>query len=419
MKLLFVHQNMPGQYREMLRWLVAIGGHQIVFLTQRRDVKLKGVAVRVYSPIHRPSDDAFGLSKPWEESSAAGYSAAAAARKLEDDDGFVPDIVIGHTGWGELTFFKDVWPHVPIIGFFEYYYQLTGGIVGYDPEEPVGPHAAYFARGRNVVPHMNIETVDQGICPTYWQRDRFPESFHHKLFVCHDGIRTDLLQPDREVSLRLERLERPLTRDDEVVTYVARNLERVRGFHVVMRALPQILKERPKARVIIVGGEETSYGRDIEHPKGLRGQLAEELGTNVDWSRVHFLGRVSYPDFCNVIKLGRCHLYMSMPFVLSWSLLEAMSMEATVIGSDTEPVREVIEHGKTGLLADYFRPETLARQVVDVLARPDDYAHIGPAARAQTVERYDFATRCLPEHVAQINALVPEALALKVRIPGS
>ena len=216
--------------------------------------------------------------------------------------------------------------------------------------------------------------------------------------------------------MSLERLGRALTRDDEVVTYVARNLERVRGFHVVMRALPRILAERPRARIVIIGGNEASYGRQTDHPQGLRGAMVEELGDSVDWDRVHFLGRVPYGDFCKVIQLGRCHLYMSMPFVLSWSLLEAMAMQATVIGSDTAPTREVIAHGETGLLVDYFDPQALAAQVIDVLANPGDYAHLGPAARAQTVARYDFHTVCLPEHLRQINALVPREKAIEV--PG-
>jgi len=416
MKILFVHQNMPGQYREMIRFLVAQGKHQIVFLTQRDNLKIDGVAVRVYKPIHTSTDKSFGLSRIWEDGTAVGFSAAQAAKAIEQNDGFVPDIVIGHTGWGELTFFKEVWPNVPIIGFFEYFYRTTGGIVGFDPEEPVSDQAGYFAHARNAIPFANIQTVDLGHSPTYWQRDRFPKSFHKKIYVCHDGVRTDKLLPDPNAKLALARLESPLTGDDEVVTYVARNLERVRGFHVVMRSLPKILSERPKARVLIVGGNDHSYGRKLDHPKGLRGILEDELGDTVDWTRVHFLGKIPYDQLCNLIRIGRCHLYMSMPFVLSWSMLEAMSLQATVVGSDLEPTREVIRHGENGLLVDYFNPEALADQVIDVLSRPDDYAHIGVAARKTVVEKYDFTTKCLPEHLRQINKLVPKSKAISLTV---
>jgi len=410
MNFLFVHQNMPGQYRELVQWLAKAGGHQIYFLTQRQNApKLPGVETRVYRPHHRPDAKAYGLSSVWEEAAGSGFGAVAAAQQIEKKEGFRPDIIIGHVGWGELSFFKQLWPDVPIIGYFEYYYNMTGGMVGFDPAEKITAHAPYLNHARNLVPLANIETVDLGHCPTYWQRDRFPESFHRKLYVCHDGIRTDQLLPNPKVSLQLGRLAHPVTRDDEIVTYVARNLEKTRGFHTMMRALPRILAERPKARVVIVGGDDVSYGKQSDHPGGLRGEMSAELGDRVDWERVHFVGKVPYPDFQKLVQISRCHIYLTMPFVLSWSLLEAMSMQATIVASDVAPVREAVTHGETGLLVDFFDPDALAAQVVEVLANPQDHAHLGPAARAHVVENYDFLTRCLPEHLARINALVPES----------
>lgn len=415
MKLLFVHQNMPGQYRELITWLAARPeGHEIYFLTQRNDVKLPGVTTVTYKAHHQPAKDAYGLSKEWEAAAGTGIGAALAARQLKDTRGWSPDIIIGHTGWGELTFLKEIWPEVPMIGFFEYFYRTSGGLVGFDPDNPPNDQAGFFAQARNTVPYTNIHTVDLGHTPTYWQRDRFPESFHDRMYVCHDGIRTDRLQPDPEASISLGRLDRPLTRDDEVITYVARNMERARGFHIMMRALPKILKERPNARVLMIGGNETSYGIESKHPGGLRGEMEEELKGQVDWSRVHFLGRIPYDALCDTIRISRCHIYLTMPFVLSWSLLESMSMQATVVAADVAPVREAITHGETGMLVDFFDPDALAAQVVDVVANPESYAHLGPNARAHVVETYDFLTRCLPEHIAQINALVPEEKRIRI-----
>ena len=410
MNFLFVHQNMPGQYRELVQWLAQAGGHRIYFLTQRQNApNLPGVETRVYRPHHRADDKAYGLSRVWEEASGNGFGAVNAARQIETQEGFRPDIIIGHVGWGELSFFKELWPDVPIIGYFEYYYNMTGGMVGFDPAEKISAHAPYLNHARNIVPLANIETVDLGHCPTHWQRDRFPESFHRKLYVCHDGIRTDQLLPDLDVSLRLGRLAEPVTRGDEIITYVARNLEKTRGFHTMMRALPRILAERPAARVVIVGGNEVSYGKQSDHPGGLRAEMAAELQGKVDWERVHFVGKGPYPDFKKLVQISRCHIYLTMPFVLSWSLLEAMSMQATIVASDVAPVREAVSHGKTGLLVDFFDPDALAAQVVEVLANPQDHAHLGPAARAHVVEHYDFLTRCLPEHLARISALVPDS----------
>tara|TARA_R110002073_G_scaffold153121_3_gene308096 strand:- start:416 stop:1666 length:1251 start_codon:yes stop_codon:yes gene_type:complete len=408
MNFLFVHQNMPGQYRELVQWLAAHGDHKIYFLTQREKApEIGGVESRLYKPHRKATKDSYGLSRVWEEATGAGFGAAMAAKQIESDEGFKPDIVIGHVGWGELTFFKQIWTDVPIIGFFEFYYNITGGLVGFDPDAPISDHTPFLMQARNAVPLANIETVDIGHCPTIWQRDQFPTSFHDRLYVCHDGIRTDRLLPNPKATLGLGRLKRDLTRDDEVITYVARNLEKARGFHILMRALPSILKARPNARVLIVGGNDTSYGGKSKHPGGLRAEMHAELGPDVDWDRVHFLGQVPYADYQKIIQISRCHVYLTMPFVLSWSLLETMSMGAVVVASDVAPVREAITDGETGLLVDVFDPKALAARVVEVLSRPKDFEHLGAAARDHVVEKYDFLTKCLPEHIAQINALVP------------
>ncbi len=416
MNILFVHQNFPGQYRELFSWLVAQGGHEIVFLTQREVPNaIAGAKVIRYKTHHKPAENAYALSKYWEENCGNGLAVALACQRL-NEDGFKPDIIIGHVGWGELTFLKQVWADVPIIGYFEYYFLAKGGSVGFDPEFPASEHAPFVMHGRNAVNFANIQTVDLGHSPTLWQRDTFPESFHDKIYVKHDGIRTDRLTPNRDASIPLGRLGRPLTVEDEIFTYMARNMEPTRGFHVFMRALPHILDRRPNARVLIIGGSETSYGKSSDVKGGYRAVMEAEVGDRVDWDRVHFLGRVPYAAYQQVIQISRCHIYLTVPFVLSWSLLESMSMGATIVASDTPPVREVIEHEKTGILVDFFDHKALAAKVAEVLSRPRRFAKLGPAARAHVVRHYDFETRCLPEHIARINSLVPKAKAIE--IPG-
>ena len=407
MKLLFVHQNMPGQYRELVQWLAEKKEHEIVFLTQRKKPPVfEGVRTVIYKPHHVAKEKTYGLVRTWENAAGAGFGAAQAAGKLRDD-GFTPEIIIGHVGWGELTFIQEIYPGVPVIGFFEYFYSTNGGPVGFDPESPVSEHAPYLMAANNTVPLVNIEVVDLGHCPTYWQRDRFPKSFHDRVYVCHDGIRTENLLPNPDVKVTLGRLDEPITCDDEIVTFMARNLETTRGFHQFMRALPIIQAARPNARFLVIGGNEVSYGGKSKHPGGLRAQMEEEVGDRVNWEMVHFLGQVPFEDYKKIIQVSSCHIYLTMPFVLSWSFLESMSMQSTIVASDVAPVREAITHGETGLLVDFFDPEAMAAQVVDLLKRPKNYAHIGPNARKHVVETYDFLTVCLPEHLRQINALVP------------
>ncbi len=407
MKILFVHQNMPGQYREMIQWLAAQKQHQLVFMTQRDPVpKITGVTTVQYRPHHTPAQDSYALSKSWEAATGVGYGVMRAAHTLKNDHGFTPDIILGHTGWGELLFLKEVWPDVPVLGLFEYFYILEGGASCFDRENPPTQDARLLQLVRNAVTNCSLNAVDLGVAPTRWQQDTFPSYFQDSLYCCHDGIRTDLLKPDPDVEISLGRLDKPLNRDDEVFTFMARNLERARGFHVLMRALPQIQAERPNARVLIIGGNGSSYGKKSDHPGGLRGEMEEELGKRVDWSRVHFLGKVPYETYQKVIQISRCHLYLTMPFVLSWSCIEAMSMGATMVATDVAPVREAITHGKTGLLIDFHDPSHLAKQVVEVLTNPDDYAHLGVAARKHAIKHYDFLTRCLPVHINRINSLV-------------
>lgn len=407
MKFLFVHQNMPGQYRELIQWLAAQGTHEIVFLTQRQKApQFAGVQTVIYKSHHQAKEDAYGLSRTWENAAGNGFGAVQALRRIMAN-GFAPDIVIGHVGWGEMSFFREVLPDTPMIGFFEYYYSAHGGPVGFDPESPVSEHAPFIMHGHNVVPQVNLNVVDVAHSPTKWQRDRFPKHFHDKMYVCHDGIRTDKLKPNKKAQVSLGRIGRPLTVKDEIVTFMSRNLETTRGYHQFMRAVPKIQKARPNARILVIGGNDASYGSKSKHPGGLRGQMEAEVGHLIDWDRLHFLGQVPYESYQSIIQISSCHIYLSMPFVLSWSLLESMSMEATIVASDVAPVREAVEHGKTGLLVDFFDPDAIAAQVADVLAEPRNYAQLGPAARQHVIDTYDFETVCLPEHIRQINALVP------------
>ena len=412
MKLLFVHQNFAGQYREILDWLIAQGGHEIVFLTQRKNVAPRdGVRVVEYQTHRKPAKDAYTLTAYWEECTGNGFGAAQAFQKLEAE-GFKPDLIVGHVGWGELTFSKQVWPDVPVLGYFEYFYLAQGGPVGFDPEYPASAHAPFIMHARNAVNFSNIETVDLGVVPTQWQQDSFPKSLQKKLYRCHDGIRTDRLKPNPKASISLGRLGRNVTKDDEIFTYMARNLEPTRGFHQFMRALPSILDARPNARAIVIGGNEVSYGKKSTEKGGYRAQMEREVGDRVDWDRVHFVGRVPYAEYQKIIQLTRCHIYLTAPFVLSWSLLESMAMEAVIVASDTAPVREVIAHEKNGLLVDYFDPEAISAQVIKVLENPKAYEKLGRAARNKIVNKYDFETVCLPEHIRRMNSLVPKSKAI-------
>jgi glycosyltransferase involved in cell wall biosynthesis len=395
MKFLFVHQNFPGQYLHLVRHLAAIAGNEVVFITQRTDATLPGVKKIVYQPARQPGR---GTHHYLRDTEAAVLNAQAVARVALDlrDAGFRPDVMLGHNGWGEIWYLKDVFPSAPLIGYFEFFYRAEGADVGFAPDEQEIFDTRPRIRTKNVGNLLGLDAADWGQCPTQWQKSTYPAVHHGKLQVIHEGIDTQAVRPDARARLRLPELGLDLGADDEVVTYVARNLEPYRGFPSFMRSLPAILAARPKARVLIVGGDEVSYGARLPAGKTFRQLMLKELGDALDLSRVHFLGKVPYPNFVQLLQISRAHVYLTYPFVLSWSMLEAMSAGCLVIGSRTAPVEEVIRDGVNGLLVDIFNPAQIADRVIAALADPKAFDEVRKNARATIVERYDLRRICLP-----------------------
>ena len=406
MNLLFVHQNHPGQFREIMPRLIAEGRHRAVFLTQRDVPEPPGYPVISYKPAFEKPAVHNSYTEMFESCASAGVGAMRAALELKRR-GFCPDLIIGHAGWGELLMLKEVWPGVPVAGYFEYYFIAKGGLINSDPEFPSAADIAAKLVTRNANNLLNLVGCDAGFTASEWQRWTHPEMFRPKIEVLHEGIRTDRLIPDHDTPFNLGIGELRLTRDDEIVTYIARNLEPARGFHTMLRALPKLQRLRPNARVIIIGGDSVSYGARLGGGKTSRQLFTEELGDRVDWSRVHFVGNLPYEGLMTLLKFSRCHVYLTVPFVVSWSFLEAMALEKTVVASDVAPVRQFAENGKTALLVDFFDTNALALKIADVLRHPDNFREIGRAARQDMIARFDFQTKCYPEFLRFLDRLVP------------
>jgi glycosyltransferase involved in cell wall biosynthesis len=310
--------------------------------------------------------------------------------------GWRPELILCHAGWGEGLFLKDVYPEVRVVQYFEYYYEAQGGDMGFDPEFPSSLDDAARVRLKNNTQLVSLMGSDAGLSPTEWQRSRFPEILRSRIRVMHEGVDTRIVKPDPQAWVQIAgKIFRP---GDEVVTYVARNLEPYRGFHSFVRSLPRLQALRPQAQVVVVGGNEVSYGRRLEAGQTYRQLYCEPLKHQVDWSRVHFVGHLSYQDYLRVLQVSAAHVYLTYPFVLSWSMLEAMAAGCLVIGSDTAPVREVIRNGDNGLLVDFFDTEAIATTVAKALE--EQPTRLREQARETVVERYDLTTQCLPQWVA-------------------
>lgn len=398
MKLLFVHQNFPGQFKHLAPAL-AQAGHQVRALAiSGSDVA--GVEVLRYKPARGNGRDTHPYAREFETKVIRGEACAAAALQLKAA-GYTPDVIIANPGWGESLFLKDVWPRARMLALIEFYYAAQGLDYGFDAElhRPDLMDEARL-RAKNAHLLLTLEAMDGGWSPTHFQRSTVPQAWRDRLEVIFDGIDTAVVRPDAAASLSVA--GRSLRAGDEIVTFVNRNLEPMRGYHVFMRALPGILRQRPNAVALIIGGDGVSYGAAAPAGTTWKQVFLDEVRGRLDMSRVFFLGRVPYADYLRVLQVSACHVYLTYPFVLGWSCIEAMSAGGLVVGSATPPVQEVISHGDNGLLVDFFDTGALAATVAGCLAQPAHYAVLRAAARETAVQRYDLATICLPQQLRLI-----------------
>jgi len=405
MNICFVHQNFPGQYKHLAPALAARKGNQVVAIGEQKNLgRLRHPKVREvgYPTPRGASPGTHPYVRNLEGAVRRGQATARVAQGLSRE-GFVPDIVCCHPAWGDGLFLRDVWPEAKLLYFHEYYYHGAGHDVNFDPEFPSSFDDVCRTRIKNANLLLAMQVADWGITPTQWQHQALPVDIRPRTSVIFDGIDTDIVRPNPDAKLRFgSGLE--LRREDEVITYVARNLEPYRGFHVFMRALPEILRRRPKAHVVVVGGDDVSYGRAPPGgAKSYRDLYLKELGDRIDLDRVRFVGKVPYGRFLEVLQVSSVHLYLTYPWVLSWSMLEAMSAGCAIVASRTPPVEEMIIDGETGLLVDFFDPSALAATVDRALDDADLRAHLGAAARRLVVERYDLKTRCLPAQIKLVD----------------
>ena len=408
MKILFIHQNFPGQFKFLAPALVQQGHEVVAMIMQKTDLEVwQGIKLVAYLPSRSSTPNIHPWVSDFETKAIRGEACFRAALKLKDA-GFTPDVIIAHPGWGESLFLKDVWPESKLGIYCEFYYHAQGADVGFDPEFPTKDGGEVCRlRLKNLNHLLHFEVADAGISPTHWQASTFPADFKSKITVIHDGIDTKIVAPNSNITLTLNGNVN-LTKQDEVITFVNRNLEPYRGYHIFMRALPALLKERPNAIVLIVGGDDVSYGARPDDGKKWKDIFIDEIRPAIsiaDWQRVHFLGTIPYESFIPLLQLSTVHVYLTYPFVLSWSLLEAMSVGCAIVASDTQPLREAIAHDKTGRLVDFFDHQALAKEICQLLDNAKLRAKLGKNARAFAIKHYDLQTICLPNQLAWVNQL--------------
>ena len=340
------------------------------------------------------------LAVTFADNAARGAVVAQAATEMKRKSGYQPDVVFGHIGWGESLFLKEVWPNARHLLYAELLYQPRGLDTSFDPElQRDDENQRIWITSRQAHLLLAMHTTDEAVAPTQWQANSFPDYMRSRIDVIHDGIDTQRVKPDPTAKFKIPGSELELRAGEEVLTFVNRNLEPYRGYHTFMRALPKILAQRPRAHAVIVGSDGVSYGSKPKQGGSWKEIFLNEVRDRLDMSRVHFVGHLPYPAFVSLMQVTRVHAYLTYPFVLSWSMLEAMSAGALVVGSKTPPVEEVITDGENGRLVDFFDVEAWSSTLTDALAEPKRFMPLRNAARRTIVERYDLHTHCLPRMI--------------------
>lgn len=412
MRILFIHQNFPGQFKHLAPALAA-QGHEVVALgINKPEFATPGVKVLLHRPrVHNPESlkDVPVELRELHAKTTRGHSVARTLLRLKQE-AFVPDLICAHSGWGEAFFVKDVFPHIPLLVYAEYYYGTEDGDTYFDPEfSKWSIEGMERLRIKNTHLLQSLMAADYGLSPTHFQRDRHPGLLRQKIKVIHDGIDTRVFIPNPNASVSIKSIGITLRPENEVVTFVARELEPYRGYHQFMRALPQLMALRPNAQFIVVGGSGVSYGAAPPEGSTWKDLFYKEVASRIDRTRLHFVGRVPHDVLTQLLQVSTVHVYLTYPFVLSWSLMEAMSIGCLIVGSRTSPVEEVIKHGRTGLLVDFFNPAEIAQTVAEALDQREQLAPLRLAARKHIVKHYDLKTQCLPAQLKLVQSLAQKS----------
>jgi len=385
---LIVHQNFPGQFPHIAQALLQ-RGDKVAAIGGKTARPKPGIDFRRWSTARGTTQGIFDPATRAEADMIRGIAAANVAMQLKRD-GFTPDVIIGHPGWGETIFLKEIWPEARMILLGEMLYRSHGGDLNFDPEfdrENIAHNMRAHAKNASQV--LAFAYADRIVCPTPFQASSFPRSLQPMIRIIHEGV--DLSHAQRKEGAKLKLPDgRMLDSSKPVVTFVNRTFEPLRGFHIFMRALPAFLDACSEAEVVLIGGAAPSgYGGRSPNGKDWVSWILDELGDRLDRSRVHFLGKVPHASLIDAFSISWAHVYYTYPFVLSWSLVEAMAVGCRIIASDTPPVRDAITNDVEGVLLPFFDVPALSEALIRAAQHPDAFAPMGQAAQTRASAGYD------------------------------
>lgn len=403
---LFVHNNFPAQFGFIATALKRRGMRCAAIGSST--AKSTEIPIRQWKLERGSAKDIFYLAVRAEADLIRARAAAEVALTLRDE-GFSPSLIIGHPGWGETLLLSEVFPKARQILHGEFYYRSEGGDVGFDPEFGMPDQNERFrVAAKNAGMAMAYVDASRIVSPTPFQASFFPPALRDRTTIIHEGVDTAVVKPRPKVKLRIE--GGPiLDGSTPVVTFINRNFEPLRGYHIFMRALPELLTAVPDAHVVLIGADGArGYGAESQGGESWKTKFLAEVSDQLDMSRVHFPGRVAHNWMIDALSISAAHVYYTYPFVLSWSLIEAMACECLILGSNTGPLRDAVEDGVNGRLLDFFDVRALSRAMIEACRNPEVFTPLRQAARRTAVERYDRYTVCQPAWMRVIDDVLSE-----------
>ncbi len=404
MHILFVHRNFPAQFGHIASHLVSHRGDRCTFISERPAGNVNGIECIQYTTQGGATVKNHYCSRTFEN---AIWHTDAVFQTLKTRPDIRPDLIVGHSGFGSTLFLRELYGNTPILNYFEYYYHLVNSDMDFRPDFPSSEQNRLRAMARNAMLVLDLENCNLGYSPTTWQRDRFPSRYHDKIKVVFDGVDTTIWHPtdvrDRTIA------GHQIPGGKKVVTYATRGMESMRGFDIFMKVAKRLCDRRHDVVFVIAGQDRICYGGDqnvIGQDSFKEWVLSQD---QYDLSRFHFVGLVPPIELARLFSLSDLHFYLTVPFVLSWSLMNALACGATVLASNTEPVCEMIRHHENGLLADFFDLDQMTDLAESVLDHPDRYAHVGPAGQKMIQEQYSL-DHCLPQLLGVFEEAVQQVL---------
>lgn len=379
MKYLFVHDACPGQFIHLFRYLHRQRGTEILAASRKGTTQ----KLPVQQVVYEMPDNASKLGAR-QSASALGLDLA---QKLQPfvEKGYRPDFIISHSSSGAALYLRDLFPDARFTSFLEWYYQNPSAI---DVKNEQAFHKVCAANAaRNGIIAEEFGGADAAYAPTKFQRSQFPNRWQDGMHVAHEGVDTSVFAPDPTATFAHG--NHVFTSEDEVITYAARGMEHTRGFAAFMRAVAKVQKERANVHVLIAGADRKCYDPGGRGKAGLKSWAEKKV--DYDPARTHFVGLVKEPEFIKMLQVSSLHAYLSIPFVLSWSCLNAMSVGIPVLASDNAPVQEVITDGQNGRLVDPKNIDSIVEHMVALLDDPAEATQMGRAGRETILADFELA----------------------------